>query len=577
MAELYPDTEPTKAGVVKSFTRDSSVQACIFDLIDNAIDAWHTGRLADPDATKSEHGVLTDFSGLEIEVIINARMVSVADNGPGMTSATIEEGALKFGAPSVKSSGIGLFGVGLNRTIFKIGGVGLVDSRTLGEECLVELDVAKYVEDQDHWTISATSHKYDGPTGTRVEITQPNEHAIRFLSRKSKVDRLAEVAAEVYAYFLDRGLLLSINGDVLTAKFIHVRADSPFPKIEDSDTLTNGAKILIKAGQHSDHRFSAEPKKKGHSNKGLTREYGWSVYCNDRAIALRNKEEKTGWDHVWHNEYNGFVGSVFFYSEDTEELPFNTSKTDLVLTHETYEIALDMMQDAVRKWVSFANIADSYRREGKTLENKTVTDDILAKERRNQQQKQFEKPEKPKRPPKDWMVLPPDIDVSRCQPKLRTLVFEAQTTPINKKRYTSLALMRMLFEIAAQDYLIEIKQLKVLKKAIIAARNKDRIAAGRPKMTPQERRELEPKLSDILGYLLKTRGIFGENIGTHLDRSVQDFAGHKGRMDSAIHNPRHKIGVPNVEEIRDEILPILKHLIERPDDVDLDESDADER
>ena len=292
MSTFRANTAPTKESIVNNITRDSSVQACIFDLIDNSIDAWH-GALLESDPTREKKfGVLQDFTGLKVKVVINEEKVSVSDNGPGLDPSSVEISALRFGARSSKSSGIGLFGVGLNRAIFKIGGVGFINSKTKTEQTLLEIDVSNYTNSDDDWSITALSEFYSGPSGFSITIEKPNSQALRYLRREKNISETKIQSSEIYAYFLSRGMKLFINEEEIFESFIDLRDDSPFPLITDFVRLDNDAQIKILAGQHSKHRFSAEKRKTGHTNKGLTSDYGWNVYCNDRAILLKNKEKK---------------------------------------------------------------------------------------------------------------------------------------------------------------------------------------------------------------------------------------------------------------------------------------------
>ena len=60
---------------------------------------------------------------------------------------------------------------------------------------------------------------------------------------------------------------------------------------------------------------------------------GWYVFCNGRMVLKADQSEITGWGEPnverlpkYHNNYAWFRGCVFFDSEDSASLPWNTTK-----------------------------------------------------------------------------------------------------------------------------------------------------------------------------------------------------------------------------------------------------------
>ena len=108
IADFYADTSPNKSFTIDTFTRDASVIDCIFDLIDNSIDAARKHLENKRSLKKSRDGLVSSYAGIEIEVTISSNSVRVIDNCCGMSPVEIEKHVLRFGQPSDAKYSIGL-------------------------------------------------------------------------------------------------------------------------------------------------------------------------------------------------------------------------------------------------------------------------------------------------------------------------------------------------------------------------------------------------------------------------------------------------------------------------------------
>ncbi len=164
------DTKPTKRVVVDSLTKDATVEACIFDLIDNAIDAA-SNTIRSKTGTNIPSGYTPDsYAGYTITIEMNDQYFLIADNCGGIKSNNLKNSVLRFGERSKHDTGIGLFGVGLNRALFKIGNQSILRTDTGSERTELLLNNAKYLANPDDWELPATSLPSRGEIGTRIEI-----------------------------------------------------------------------------------------------------------------------------------------------------------------------------------------------------------------------------------------------------------------------------------------------------------------------------------------------------------------------------------------------------------------------
>ena len=568
--EVEIDTSPTKEVLAQSLTRDVPVEACIYDLIDNSIDAARSMILSERPEELDENELPASYEGYKVEVFVSEKGVIVKDNCGGMSEEQARNSILRFGQPSEKKYGIGLYGIGLNRAIFKLGDDIHISSTTKNEHVSIDFWVSDYLT-KEGWSLPANvSSPVDLP-GTIIRIEDPTVEAFPIVGNTDAVERMKVEVAEIYYRFLQKGLSIQLNEDDIEPRFVEIRKDGPFPIMTKSIVLEDKIKIDVVAGQHIEHRFSAEPGHNNRLNSRLTSDYGWTVICNDRPVVLRNREEKTGWTTQFHTEFYGFVGYVRFYSEDGRSLPWNTSKTGVDEPNMLYRRALKEMEEFAKGWRKYARIAKEYKKKKKPLLPFDQQESPLGPPKPMGGTKPPEPPQ-PTKPKKLWAILPDDIDESRCKDKLRTVVYEAKNINIKTRRYTSLALMRMLFEIASLNYLISIGKLKELQKIIVADKNAQRAAFGKSPLKKPETRKLKPSLEDICAFLKANPEIWGENLQNHMEASLNSFIHRKPTLNSGLHHPIHKVGVDTVVGIRDEILPILRHFIEHNEEEDSNEA-----
>jgi len=565
MVEIQLKTEPTKKVLAQSLTRDVTAESCINDLIDNAIDAAGVQLLELYSEEVDEHFLPISYSGYEIELELDKTGIRISDNCGGMSSAQAADSVLRFGDPSEKEYGIGLYGVGLNRAIFKLGEKANIVTTTEDEQISIEFLVPEYLENDD-WAVSADVSSPVDRSGTIIRITEPTPDAFAIVGGTNTVEKYKRHISEIYYRFIQKGLVIKVNGEEIEPHFVELRQNSPFPLMRTTKELSNGVVLEIDAGQHIDHKFSAEPKFTKGCNYDLTPDYGWTVMCNDRPIVLRDRESKTGWDGTFHTEFYGFVGYVRFYSNNGRLLPWNTSKTDVDIPNGSYQAALEEMSKFTKKWRQYGRVAKEAKKNKNPLLPWNQQDEPIVAPIDTEEGDSSSPPNDPPetvKAKKSWAILPPDVVDTHCRDKLKNVVNEAKNIHIKHKRYTSLALMRMLFETASLHYLIQVNRRSDLQDTIIAAANEKRAGREQPPLRKPEAKKMQPCLEDICSYLKRNPEVWGTELQNHMEESLNSFINRKPKMNSGLHHPIHTIGAKVVEDIRDEILPILRHFIEQ--------------
>jgi hypothetical protein len=354
---------PTKSFFIGMITRDISIRDAIIDLLDNSIDGANN---INPD----------NYSGLEIELIINKNLFIVKDNCGGFSVDTAQKYAFRFGRPddAPKTGGsIGRFGVGMKRALFKIGQNFIIESKTADDHFQVQVNVNEWKqktisftkEDGTNTTVDDWSFSYDhindsnknlNAFGTYISVTNLNSDVSSVFNDNEFLNDLQDDIEQLLNFSLEKGITIILNGTKLHKKGIELFNDKSKPYY--FETTFNNVKIKVLAGL---------------SYVGDPSTSGWYIYCNDRLVVVSDKSEVTGWGTLniprWHVNFVMFKGVLFLDSDETINLPLTTTKKGIDATSEIYKKALFYMREAMTSVLGFlkeisklGNDANEYRK-----------------------------------------------------------------------------------------------------------------------------------------------------------------------------------------------------------------------
>lgn len=99
------------------------------------------------------------------------------------------------------------------------------------------------------------------------------------------------------------------------------------------------------------------------------RDAGWYVICNGRVVLSADRRNVTGWGLLenesdrllvpnFHNQYARFRGIIWFDSEDSSRVPWNTTKTDVDIDSPVWQRGFTRMIEMMRPVVTFLNELD---------------------------------------------------------------------------------------------------------------------------------------------------------------------------------------------------------------------------
>ena len=212
------NASPTKEFFIYMLVRDVPLTRAILDLVDNCVDGARRER---PN---------NDFSGLTVKLTVLPTHFEISDNCGGIEVEIARSYAFRFGRPrsvAMTSHSIGQFGVGMKRSIFKIGGNFVVDSTTKNSHFLVSSDIEQWMsessdEDGTDWHFQFSQLEKGLETvdpqkiGTRIEITNLHPSIVDSFNDAAFLTRLADEISVAHAMNMDYGLRIFLNDIALT-------------------------------------------------------------------------------------------------------------------------------------------------------------------------------------------------------------------------------------------------------------------------------------------------------------------------------------------------------------------------
>lgn len=211
---------PTRAFFVEMLVKDVSLGSAILDLVDNCVDGATRLRL---------NG---QFDGLHVWITITNEKFIITDNCGGIDIETAKNYAFRFGRDlhSVPApGGVGLFGVGMKRAIFKLGRKFDVESTAESGRFRVSVDVVEWLkETSDTWTFPMTASTFadqvpETERGTTITVSDLYEGVSAQFATPLFASRLNREISARHDTFLRRNLNIKINGHSVTGSEVNFR------------------------------------------------------------------------------------------------------------------------------------------------------------------------------------------------------------------------------------------------------------------------------------------------------------------------------------------------------------------
>lgn len=443
MSSNIIEGNPTKTFFIEMITRDISIEDAIIDLLDNSIDG---ANRINPD----------DYRGLGISITVNNNEFIIKDNCGGFSLETAQKYAFRFGRPDEapkENNTVGRFGIGMKRSLFKIGKHFIIESETANDHFKVEVDVDEWskktksvIIDGKQTVVDDWSFNYsllDSPSGlhgTTIHVSELNKEVKALFSDSSFLSALDDDIQKLLNFSLHKGIRITLNGRVLAGKRIELLySDDNKPYYADGIIDEVKYRLIAGLGEIGDPKSS-----------------GWYIYCNNRLVLEADTTSLTGWDSPpipkWHINYVMFRGLLYLDSKETLNLPLTTTKKGIDPTSEVYKTILPLMRNAMLSVLDFlkqiprmGDKANDYRQMlCDTFERKTAVEFKNLKFEHSQ--KHFESPEL-------------DLDVISQKKETVRIAFDAQKNAANAAKLHAKARSYKELGTISFDYYLQMEDI----------------------------------------------------------------------------------------------------------------------
>lgn len=359
------DASPTKDLFISMLVRDLSLRDAIGDLVDNSVDAARK-LFEQRNAHEPTEDLLNEFEydNLRVDITLNADEFTISDNCGGMSVAIARDYAFRFGRSSKadKTPGsVGQFGIGMKRALFKLGSYFAVNSRTRTNRFALNVDVDEWAERTD-WNFLMPDYDENAQPvpspeqGTSIRVTKLHPDVAAQFSNSRFITNLATEIENENVYNIQRGLIIGVNGNRLSARPLEIRTSSEFktgyfeqaiPLVsrQGEDVIVN-VKYIVGVGD------------------AILTDGGWYIFCNDRLVTGTGPDQShvSGWTGrggdggpKYHDQYERFRGYVFISSIDASLLPWNTTKNSMDMDSRLYQGIRAKMIEMMAPVISFLN------------------------------------------------------------------------------------------------------------------------------------------------------------------------------------------------------------------------------
>jgi hypothetical protein len=329
-------------------TRDIALQDCIFDLLDNSIDGAR--RTIPADSSKP-------LEGFGADIQFDRSGFKISDNCGGIRLSDAIDHAFHFGrkpdSPLEVDGGIGLYGIGMKRAIFKMGDLASVRSDAEDACFIVSVNVPEW-ERSPSWEFEYEDAERSGVRGTSIAISAPKPGIESAFGDPIFQNELIRQIARDYAFFIAKGFSITVNHQLVPSYKFELRSNENLaPALV---TYEDGpVHVRISAGLIDD---LSDDIPDNLLPKDVER-FGWYVICNDRIVLAADKTDKTIWGDdgfaVWHPQYNGFAGFVFFEAEDQRLLPWTTTKRSIDVASPLFRRSLRKLKEPTAQFIAYTN------------------------------------------------------------------------------------------------------------------------------------------------------------------------------------------------------------------------------
>lgn len=344
MQHLAAQATPTKTFFISLITRDVNITDCIKDLIDNSVDG----------ALRNSRG--DNLDRFKISLTVEQKKFEIDDNCGGIDLYRARDYAFRFGAVDGKHLKghlvSGRYGIGMKRSIFKLGNEFSIAAKTVKNFFTMNVDIEEWQRDETPpWTFPLDGGKQTSlppETYTKIMIPRLREEVAQEFSDPGFLLKLRYALTAAYGERIRQGLRILLNGKQIELQRTELLSSRFLKPIFRNETI-DGVRLRVYAGLASRD-----------DNESKSEDCGWYIFCNDRLLLAGDKSAVSGWgkdnkNPSFHPQYNQFRGYAFFESNDPDKLPWNTSKNQANTESKVFRGAKPFLVNALSEVVEFLN------------------------------------------------------------------------------------------------------------------------------------------------------------------------------------------------------------------------------
>lgn len=348
------DATPVKEFFINILTQDVELLHTIPEFVDNSID----GAVRQADSP--------DYSDFHVRIDMDSSRLEIKDNCGGIPFDVASNYAFRFGRPDgleeVLQTKIGEFGIGMKRSLFKIGSHFIIESRTEEDHFVIEVDVTEW-RDSDEWDFPIDMVDESDPRtqlqseGTRILVNELRDEASKKFGAETFESELAEELTSRNREYLEENFGIILNRNNLAYREMNIFESEEIEPAYEEFTFHGeegdvDVKLVCGIGERSNE------------------EGGWYVFCNGRLVLEADQSSTTGWGTEsveaipkFHGQFNRFRGLAYFESDEPGTLPWNTTKTGVSQDSAVFQKARQKMISMTRPVIDFLNEVENQKRD----------------------------------------------------------------------------------------------------------------------------------------------------------------------------------------------------------------------
>ena len=376
------NASPTKSFFVEMLTRDIELEDAILDLLDNCIDGI---QRTIKDHPPSEN----PYENFEVKINFSSESFTIKDNCGGIPRDVAQDYAFRMGRPNNNVDNdlytIGTYGIGMKRSIFKMGRASEVISKTEKDSFKVTINPHWLTDDTD-WNLpfELIEPPLNEENGTLIKITELHSSIINAFSSEQSIlfNSLVTKISHYYSYIIHKGFTIWINGKKVIPEPLKLLWDGADQIGQQNiiapylyETEKDGVEIKLAIGFYRPTASEEEVNEEMEGNRRSSETAGWTIVCNDRVVLYCDKTRLTGWGEEkvpsYHPQFIAISGFVYFRSPDARKLPITTTKRGIDASSDIYLYVKNFMREGLKIFTSYTNKWKENRLEEKERIQKT--------------------------------------------------------------------------------------------------------------------------------------------------------------------------------------------------------------